>query len=72
MNPSQQDINEIHALITDWAYRKGFDTPVILALLSTMMIGTMAMKGYDEDFADETFDLMKKKFRSHLMRKSTF
>ena len=69
MKPSQKDINEIHALITDWASRKGFETPTILALFSSMIVGTMAMKGYDQDFADATFDLMKKRFKNHPARK---
>lgn len=67
---NNEDIKELHALITDWAYEKGYETKHLLAFFSQTFIGTMAMKGYDEDFFDSTVDLMKKRFRKHPERKN--
>lgn len=45
-----------------WAHRHGFGTKELLAFMSACMVGTMVMVGYDQDFANATFDRMKINF----------
>jgi hypothetical protein len=60
---SQEDIIELHALITDWAYNKKYDTPTLLSFLYVTFIGTLDMKGYSQDFVDRTSEKMKEDFK---------
>jgi hypothetical protein len=66
---NEDDILELHQLITDWAMKKEYTSAQMCGFLSTCLIGTMAMKGYDEDFVDSTLELMKKRYLKHPLRK---
>jgi len=59
----QEDINELHGLIQNYAIEKGYETKHLLAFLTSVFIGTMEMKGYSQEFMDATCDRMKVKFR---------
>ncbi len=65
---TQEDLKEIHRMITEWGLAKGYKTSHMLSLLTAMLIGTMAMKGISEKFFDETCEMMKGKFKNHPLR----
>lgn len=59
----QSDINELHKIIEDFAIEKGYDTKHFLIFLTSCLTGTMAMKGYSQDFFDTTCERMKNNFK---------
>jgi len=66
---NEEDIKELHEIITKWGEEKGYTSSQMCAFLSSCLIGTMAMKGFDEDFVDSTLELMKKRYLKHPLRK---
>lgn len=60
---SQEQINEMHALLDNHGKEKGYRPTQMLAFLTSTFVGTMEMHGYSQDFMDRTCDMMKKKFR---------
>lgn len=61
---------ELHSLMENYCTVNGYSKSTLMGFLSALFVGTMAMNGYDEDFVDSTLDLMKKRFRSHPLRKN--
>lgn len=62
---NDEEIKELHEILIKYAVEKRWRNSQILAFLTSTLVGTMAIQGYDQDFADSTFDLMKKRFEKH-------
>jgi hypothetical protein len=60
---NQQNINELHSLIENFAHSKGLSASWLLSFLTSTLIGTMEMRGYSDEFARETFDKMYDEFK---------
>jgi hypothetical protein len=59
-----EDIQELHTIMTDWAMSKGYNSTHLLAFLSATFACSMEMTGYSQEFMDQTCDRMKENFRS--------
>lgn len=53
------DLDEI---IQKRSHEKGYTTPMLLAYFSLTFVGTLAMKGYSEEFFEKTLDRMREDF----------
>lgn len=60
---NQKDINELHALIENWAYSKGLSASWLLSFLTSSLIGTMEMRGYSDEFVRKTLNKMYEEFK---------
>jgi len=65
---TQEEINELYAVIVKHAMEREFTKNQILAFLCTCLVGTMAESDMSETFADATYDRMKERFRSMRQR----
>lgn len=60
---NQEDINELHQLIEKWTIDHKYNTTHLLTFLTITLVGTMAMKGYSQEFFYKTADRMKIAFK---------
>ncbi len=61
-------IKLFHKTIEDFCYENNITQIQAMAFLSECLIGTMAMHGYSEKFANKTFDRFNDKFKNHPKR----
>lgn len=63
-----EDILELHRLRTEWFISKNLSSETMMSYLFEEFVGTMALQGYSEEFAEKTFKRMNEKFKTHHMR----
>lgn len=61
-----EDVKELHSMITNWAGKKGYQTSHLLAFLTSTFVGTMVMKNYSEDFMKRTCERMLNQFKEKI------
>lgn len=59
MKMTQEEINEVHALLLKWFVERDKKAHDIMAFLTSIWIGQMWLNGYDECFVDDTLKRMK-------------
>ncbi len=64
----QHDINELHKLLENFALEKGYSHSNIMAFLSVTFLGTMAMRGYSQEFFDKTCENMKNSYFKYIKK----
>ena len=66
---TDEDTLEMHKIRLQWFLDKGYSQAEMMSFLVCEFVGTMAIAGYDAEFAKKTFDRMYQKFLDHPKRK---
>ena len=56
---------ELHQILLEWFIDRDKKPKHIIAFLTSMWIGQMALNGYEEDFFDATLKHMKENWKTH-------